>query len=96
MKKFYTTKKVIMLLIMAMTATSVLQAQTMKVKKIVSEGQESSHGFGIGKKGKQFCIVDMELSRGLYSQGEGRIVVERSHGRCLCNIAIEGRYSPQI
>ena len=78
MKKFYTTKKVIMLLIMAMTATS------------------ASHGFGIGKKGKQFCIVDMELSRGLYSQGEGRIVVERSHGRCLCNIAIEGRYSPQI
>ena len=70
MKKFYTTKKVIMLLIMAMTATSVLQAQTMKVKKIVSEAkdekkeerQESRYGFGVGKKGKQFCIVDMELS----------------------------------
>ena len=63
MKKFYTTKKVIMLLIMAMTATSVLQAQTMKVKKIVSEAKdEKKEGFGVGKKGKQFCIVDMELS----------------------------------
>ena len=64
MKKFYTTKKVIMLLIMAMTATSVLQAQTMKVKKIVSEAKDEKkeYGFGVGKKGKQFCIVDMELS----------------------------------
>ena len=73
MEKFYTTKKVIMLLIMAMTATSGLQKS--------AERQESRHGFGVGEEGEQCCIVDMELSRGIYSQGEGNIVVEWSNGR---------------
>ena len=54
MKKFYTTKKVIMLLIMAMTATSVLQAQTMKVKKIVSEAKDEKKEVYEDVKRKKF------------------------------------------
>ena len=65
MKKFYTTKKVIMLLIMAMTATSVLQAQTMKVKKIVSEAKEEKKEVyeDVNLQRDRNPVTDLELER---------------------------------
>ena len=65
MKKFYTTKKVIMLLIMAMTATSVLQAQTMKVKKIVSEAKEEKKEVyeDVNQQRDRNPVTDLELER---------------------------------
>ena len=65
MKKFYTTKKVIMLLIMAMTATSGLQAQTMKVKKIVSEAKEEKKEVyeDVNLQRDRNPVTDLELER---------------------------------
>ena len=65
MKKFYTTKKVIMLLIMAMTATSVLQAQTMKVKKIVSEAKDEKKEVyeDVNLQRDRNPVTDLELER---------------------------------
>ena len=65
MKKFYTTKKVIMLLIMAMTATSVLQAQTMKVKKIVSEAKNEKKEVyeDVNLQRDRNPVTDLELER---------------------------------
>ena len=65
MKKFYTTKKVIMLLIMAMTATSVLQAQTMKVKKIVSEAKDEKKEVyeDVNQQRDRNPVTDLELER---------------------------------
>ena len=65
MEKFYTTKKVIMLLIMAMTATSVLQAQTMKVKKIVSEAKEEKKEVyeDVNLQRDRNPVTDLELER---------------------------------
>ena len=58
MKKFYTTKKVIMLLVMAMIGTLGLQAQTMKVKKIVSEEKD--------EKKEVYEDVNLQRDRNLY------------------------------
>ena len=65
MEKFYTTKKVIMLLIMAMTATSVLQAQTMKVKKIVSEAKNEKKEVyeDVNQQRDRNPVTDLELER---------------------------------
>ncbi|HJH59838.1 MAG TPA: hypothetical protein IAD13_00795, partial [Bacteroidetes bacterium] len=65
MKKFYTTKKVIMLLIMAMTATSVLQAQTMKIKKIVSEAKDEKKEVyeDVNLQRDRNPVTDLELER---------------------------------
>ena len=65
MEKFYTTKKVIMLLIMAMTATSVLQAQTMKVKKIVSEAKNEKKEVyeDVNLQRDRNPVTDLELER---------------------------------
>ena len=65
MKKFYTTKKVIMLLIMAMTATSGLQAQTMKVKKIVSEAKDEKKEVyeDVNLQRDRNPVTDLELER---------------------------------
>ena len=65
MEKFYTTKKVIMLLIMAMTATSVLQAQTMKVKKIVSEAKDEKKEVyeDVNLQRDRNPVTDLELER---------------------------------
>ncbi len=64
MKKFYTTKKVI-ILIMAMTATSVLQAQTMKVKKIVSEEKDEKKEVyeDVNLQRDRNPVTDLELER---------------------------------
>ena len=54
-----------MLLIMAMTATSGLQAQTMKVKKIVSEAKEEKKEVyeDVNLQRDRNPVTDLELER---------------------------------
>ena len=71
MEKFYTTKKVIMLLVMAMIGSLGLQAQTMKVKKIVSEAKDEKKEVyeDVNQQRDRNPVTDLELERKEHCRG---------------------------